>query len=100
MNTMPCIGYMINQWKQEMSNNISVGFYTDNDQKNMVGLTTDNKTFGLTPELARHLAVDLMIWADRLDPPKTKLKPKTTVKDQQVTDQNPSLLHPFHSPWC
>lgn len=54
-----------------MSYNISVGFYRDNkDTKNMVGLIVNKEVMGLTPQLARHLAVDLMIWADRLDPPK------------------------------
>lgn len=49
--------------------NISVGFFNSDKDKNMVGITVDNKSIGLTPQLARHLAVDLMIWSDRLDPP-------------------------------
>jgi hypothetical protein len=60
--------------------NISVGFYTGEKNKNMVGLTVDNKNTGLSPQLARHLAVDLMIWADRIDPP------KPTVENQTLTD--------------
>ena len=66
-----------------MSNdtNISVGFYSDSKKdRAMVGLTVDGNTTGLSPALARHLAVDLMLWADRLDPP------KPTDKDQELTE--------------
>ena len=66
-----------------MSNdtNISVGFYSDSKKdRAMVGLTVDNKSTGLSPALARHLAVDLMLWADRLDPP------KSTIKNQELTE--------------
>ena len=58
-----------------MVSNISVGFYgTDKGQDNRVGLTVNKEVLGLSPELARHLAVDLMLWADRIDPPETKEK--------------------------
>lgn len=54
-----------------MAHKISVGYYFD-DSKNggtMVGITLGNNTMGLTPDLARDIAVDLMLWADRIDPP-------------------------------
>lgn len=60
--------------------NISVGFFISEKDKNMVGVTIDNKSIGLSPALARHLAVDLMIWADRLDPT------QTAVENQSLTD--------------
>lgn len=41
----------------------------DEKDKNMVGIFTNGESTGMTPTLARHIAVDLMIWADRLDPP-------------------------------
>lgn len=46
---------------------VSVGFYGKDD---MVSLTVGRETLGLSPSLARDIAIDLMIWADRIDPPK------------------------------
>ena len=64
-----------------MSHKISVGYYFDTDAKEtMVGITLNNTVMGLSPGLARDIAVDLMLWADRIDPP------KPTVKDQPLTD--------------
>lgn len=52
-----------------MAMNISIGYYYNyEDKKSMVGFTMNGECMGLTPELARDLAVDLMLWADRLEP--------------------------------
>lgn len=73
--------------------NISVGFYTDGKKdKAMVGLTVDNKNTGLSPQLARHLAVDLMLWADRIDPPKDNGENNET-NSNQITC---GILFPIH----
>jgi len=54
-----------------MAHKISVGYYFDdsrNGDGSMVGITLGNNTMGLTPDLARDIAVDLMLWADRIQP--------------------------------
>ena len=55
-----------------MAHKISVGYYFDDSRNggNMVGITVGNETMGITPALARDIAIDLMLWADRIDPPK------------------------------
>ena len=64
-----------------MAHKISVGYYFDTDAKEtMVGITLNNTVMGLSPGLARDIAVDLMLWADRLDPP------KSTIKNQELTE--------------
>ena len=65
-----------------MAHKISVGYYFDDSRNggNMVGITVGKESMGITPDLARDIAVDLMLWADRIDPP------KPTVKDQPLTD--------------
>ena len=64
-----------------MSHKISVGYYFDTDAKEtMVGITLNNTVMGLSPGLARDIAVDLMLWADRISPQ------ESTVKDQPLTD--------------
>lgn len=57
--------------------NIAVGFL---GEKDMVSLTIGNKTIGLSPSLARDIAVDLLIWADRLNPR------QPDIENQSVTD--------------
>ena len=57
-----------------MAHKISVGYYFDDTAKGgaMVGLTMGRETMGLSPELARDIAVDLLIWADRIAPQDNK----------------------------
>ena len=57
-----------------MAHKISVGYYFDDTAKGgtMVGITLGNTTMGLTPDLARDIAVDLMLWADRIAPQDNK----------------------------
>ena len=53
-----------------MSHKISVGYYFDDSKNggNMVGITVGKETMGLSPSLARDIAIDLMLWADRIQP--------------------------------
>lgn len=49
-------------------NRVSVGFYSSDDtNREMVGLTINQTSVGMTSDLARNIAVDLMLWAERID---------------------------------
>ena len=71
-----------------MAHRISVGYYFDDTRNGgtMVGITLGNNTMGLTPDLARDIAVDLMLWADRIDPPSTRSQSPGRVENQEVTE--------------
>lgn len=55
-----------------MAIKVAVGYwYTEKDGE-MVGITINGVSMGIGVDLARELAIDLLIQADRIDPPKDK----------------------------
>ena len=51
-----------------MANNISVGLHKSDKGEFRVGLYTSGIETYMSAGLARNIAIDLMIWADRIDP--------------------------------